>query len=241
MNIKRLAVFGDSWVYGDELIDPELRPQIGDECCHHTNTPYRLKKSFSGLIADHFNIDYENYGHPGASLQSTMWTFLWWLRQDIRHEDYLVLVGLTAADRQSWYNPEHQQMGDDPDWNKYIHSTWVNFGSSVIPQEWQKFGKDYLTLSHSDELSELNYEQAVYFFDGISKSRNLKLGQFNLFQQPKVLSADTLWWPDRNFRDDLAIRPDRKEIHAPMDHPNELGHEIVSKQLLSKINDVILT
>jgi len=26
-----------------------------------------------------------------------------------------------------------------------------------------------------------------------------------------------------------------------MDHPNELGHEIVSKQLLSKINDVILT
>ena len=81
----KLAVFGDSWTWGDELVDPKYPER---DCCDEGNDQYRLSHCFSGLIAEHYGWEYENYGHPGASLQSTVWTFLWWLQQDIKHEDY---------------------------------------------------------------------------------------------------------------------------------------------------------
>ena len=238
MNIKKLAVFGDSWVYGDELIDPTLETQ---ECCSHLNNDYRLSHSFSGLLAKELGVPYENYGHPGGSLQSTIWTFLWFL-ENTDWSDTVCVVGLTGPDRQTWFNPEHEHMGDDPEWNKFIHSTWVNFGSSVIPKVWQDFGKQYLTLSHDDQLSLYNYQQAVYFFDGIAKTKNIPLIQFNLYDPGTVISGcDTLLWPDQNMQKRLLDRPDEKQIHAPGHHPNENGHQIISKELLSEVNHAILT
>ena len=238
MNIKKLAVFGDSWVYGDELIDPTLETQ---ECCSHLNNDYRLSHSFSGLLAKELGVPYENYGHPGGSLQSTIWTFLWFL-ENTDWSDTVCVVGLTGPDRQTWFNPEHEHMGDDPEWNKFIHSTWVNFGSSVIPKVWQDFGKQYLTLSHDDQLSLYNYQQAVYFFDGIAKTKNIPLVQFNLYDPGTVISGcDTLLWPDQNMQKRLLDRPDEKQIHAPGHHPNENGHQIISKELLSEVNHAILT
>ncbi len=239
MNIKKLAVFGDSWVYGDELIDPTLEIQ---ECCSHLNNDYRLSHSFSGLLAKELGVPYENYGHPGGSLQSAIWTFLWFL-DNTDWSDTACVIGLTGPDRQSWFNPEHEHMGgDDPEWNKLIHSTWVNFGSDVVPKVWQDFGKQYLTLSHDSQLSLYNYQQAVYFFDGIAKTKNIPLVQFNLYDPGTVISGcDTLLWPDQNMKDKLLNRPDANKIHAPLHHPNELGHQIISKELLPKVNDVILT
>ena len=234
----KLAVFGDSWTWGDELVDPRYFER---DCCDVRNDQHRLEHCFSGRIAQHYNCEYENYGHPGASLQSTVWTFLWWLQQDIKHEDYVVLVGLTAADRQSWYNPDHVSYSNDPPWNKYIHSTWINFGSSVVPEEWRKLGKDYLTLSHCDELSVFNYQQAVYFFDGIAKTKNLRLGQFNFYRQPTQINASTLWWPEQNMQDYLYTLPNFKELHKPGHHPNENGHQIISKRLITNIDQYILT
>ena len=238
MNIKKLAVFGDSWVYGDELVDP-AHPEW--ECCDHYNNDYRLNHSFGGLLAKELGVPYENYGHPGGSLQSTIWTFLWFL-ENTDWSDTVCVVGLTGPDRQTWFNPEHEHMGDDPEWNKFIHSTWVNFGSSVIPKVWQDFGKQYLTLSHDNQLSLYNYQQAVYFFDGIAKTKNIPLIQFNLYDPGTVISGcDTLLWPEQNMKDGLLNRPDAKQIHAPQRHPNEIGHQIISKKLLSEVNHVILT
>ena len=238
MNIKQLAVFGDSWVYGDELIDPSLETQ---ECCSHLNNDYRLSHSFSGLLAKELGVPYENYGHPGGSLQSTIWTFLWFL-ENRDWSNTVCIIGLTAPDRQTWYNPEHEHMDDDPKWNKFIHSTWINFGSDSIPKVWQDFGKQYLALSHDDQLSLYNYQQAVYFFDGIAKTKNIPLVQFNLYDPETVISGcDTLLWPEQNMKDRLLNRPDAKQIHAPGHHPNELGHQIISKELLPKVNDAILT
>ena len=238
MNIKQLAVFGDSWVYGDELIDPSLETQ---ECCSHLNNDYRLSHSFSGLLAKELGVPYENYGHPGGSLQSTIWTFLWFL-ENRDWTDTVCVIGLTSPNRQTWYNPEHEHMDDDPKWNKFIHSTWINFGSDSIPKVWQDFGKQYLTLSDDDQLSLYNYQQAVYFFDGIAKTKNIPLVQFNLYDPETVISGcDTLLWPEQNMKDRLLNRPDAKQIHAPGHHPNELGHQIISKELLPKVNDAILT
>ena len=238
MNIKRLAVFGDSWVYGDELIDPQ-HPEW--ECCDHHNNDYRLSHSFSGLIAKELGVPYENFGHPGGSLQSAIWTFLWFL-ENRDWQDTLCVIGLTAPNRQTWFNPEHVHQGDDPEWNKFIHSTWINFGSDSISPEWQKFGKHYIAYSEDDQLSKYNYQQAVYLFDGIAQNKNIPLVQFNLYDpETEIKGVDTLLWPKHNMQKRLLDRTDAKQIHAPGHHPNELGHQIISKVLLSKINDVILT
>ena len=241
MEIKKLAVFGDSWIWGDELLDPKLRDDPDSHPCFTQNDEYRLSHCFSGLIAKKLGVPYENYGQPGASLQSTMWTFMWWLNtRDTA--DTMVLIGLTAPDRQSWYNPDHVSYSNDPEWNKYVHSAWVNFGSSSIPEEWQQFGKQYLTLSHCDELSRLNYHQAVLFFDGVSKSLDIPLLQFNLYQPWTRLKQEvsTLLWPTKNMQEVLLGRPDFKQIHAPGHHPNEQGHQIISEYLIPEINRVIL-
>ena len=239
MNIKKLAVFGDSWVYGDELIDPTLETQ---ECCSHLNTDYRLSHCFSGLLAKELGVPYENYGIPGGSLQSTIWTFLWFL-ENTDWSDTVCVIGLTSPDRQSWFNPEHEHMGDDdPEWNKLIHSTWVDFGSDSVPKVWQDFGKQYLTLCHDRQLSLYNYQQAVYFFDGIAKTKNIPLVQFNLYGPRTVISGcDTLLWPEQNMQKKLFERPDAKQIYAPQQHPNEIGHQIISKDLLPEVNRAILT
>ena len=240
MAINRLAVFGDSWIYGDELIDPSIP---GLECCDHQNKRYRNTHSFSALIAEHFQFPHENFGHPGASLQSTIWTFLWFLENRTCHQDTLCLVGLTGTDRQSWFNPDHEHFGDDPLWNKFIHSTWVNFGSSVVPPEWRDFGKQYLTLSSCNQLSALNYLQAVMFFDGVSKAQGIPLLQFNLYDPHTSIKTDasTLLWPEQNLQHTLLERPDSKDIHAPGHHPNEQGHQIISELLIPEIKRAILT
>ena len=234
----KLAVFGDSWTWGDELVDPK---QPDWECCFTQNDSYRLSHCFAGLIAQHYDCELENYGHPGASLQSITWTFLWWLRQDIVHEDYVILIGLTSADRQSWYNPNHKSYSNDPVWNKYIHNVWVNFGSSIVPDEWRDMVKAWTVLSQSPELSEYNYEQAVYLFDGVAHARKLRLAQYNIFHPPKTLDVATMWWPEDNYRHRLLRHPMREDIHAKGDHPNENGHQIVSKELIKQIDQYILT
>ena len=48
-SIKQVVSFGDSWVYGDELIDPNLKKVLPDVTTHNfQNDSYRLKNCFSG-------------------------------------------------------------------------------------------------------------------------------------------------------------------------------------------------
>ena len=76
----------------------------------------------------------------------------------------------------------------------------------------------------------------------MSKTKNIPLVQFNLYNPQTVINnVDTLAWPTSNLREELLRRADSNKIHAPDDHPNENGHKIISKQLLKRINDVILT
>ena len=235
-SIKQVVSFGDSWVYGDELINPNLKKVLPDVTVHNfQNDSYRLKNCFSGIIADHYNVPLENFGHPGASLRSTIWSFLWWLENGECQTDSLILIGLTSSDRESWYNSDHVVQGKDPDWNRYIHSSWVDFGSSIVPEEWSNFSKKYITLSQCNEVSKLNYQQTLYFFNGIATTHSLNLYQFNIFTPPVNIEVPTLLWPNK------SIQGMAKVPKAPGGHPNENGHLEISKYLLNEIEFAILT
>jgi len=240
MRFKKIVGFGDSWMYGDELIDPEyLSANPNGHYSDEQNFPYRLKHCFLGQLGQHYGVPIENFGIPGGSLGSTMWTFQWWLdHETLPLEECLVLIALTNADRITHYNPNHVHYSDDPPWNKFVHSTWVNFGSSVVPDPYAQMIKSQIVLTDCKELSQLNYQQAVLFFDGVSARNNLNTVQFNIMPASRlVMNAPTLQEPDFCWTLWFRDHPEnqKRELVCKDGHPNEIGHSLIRDHLISLI------
>ena len=241
MQFQKIVGFGDSWIYGDELMDPSY--QAINPNGHYSddqNTDYRLKNCFLGQLGTHYNVPTENFGIPGGSLDSAMWTFQWWLdHETVPLDQCLILIGLTNSDRISHYNPKHQHYSNDPPCNKFVHSTWVNFGSSVVPDDFATMIKYQMTLTNCRALNQLNYQQAVLFFDGIAARNNLNLLQFNIMPAERpVANTPTLAWPDFAwtlwFRDHPGNQ--RRELICAHGHPNEIGHSLIRDRLITHID-----
>ena len=241
MRFKKIVGFGDSWTYGDELLDPELLSQHPDaHFCWVQNTDYRERNCFLGQLATHYGVPFENFGIPGGSLTSAQWTYQWWLdHETVPLNECLVLIGLTNSDRITHYNPNHVHYSNDPPWNKFVHSSWVNFGSSVVPEEFCNLIKRQIVLTTCPELEKLNYQQAVLFFDGVSARNRIPTIQFNIMPGERpVVNAPTLIEPDFSwtmwFRDHPGNQ--QRELIKPQGHPNEIGHGLMKQRLISLID-----
>jgi hypothetical protein len=243
MKFKKIVGFGDSWMYGDELLDPELARKHSDaHTCWEQNDHYRHQYNFLGLLGQHYGVPVENFGIPGGSMQSSIWTFQWWLDHEPNPEECLVLVGHTDSDRLSFYNPEHKSIGNDPPWNKFIHSTWVEFGSSVVPEEFRTMIKQQLVLTNCRRLARLNYQQTVLFFDGVAARKNIPLMQFHIMPADMPIDLPTIIWP--NFSTTMWFRDhpgnQSRELIFPGGHPNEIGHKMITEKLISTIDSATM-
>jgi hypothetical protein len=244
MKFDKIVGFGDSWMYGDELLDPQLTA-IDPEahCSWDQNTQYRESQCFLGQLSKHYDLPAENFGIPGGSLESTEWTYLWWLDHEPDPARCLALIFLTESNRASFYNPNHVHYSNDPPWNKFVHSTWVHFGSSVIGPDFTDMIKRYLVLTECPGLWHLRYQRAVTLFDANAGRQNIATLMFNTLPpvQP-VEGLRTLVWP--NFAWTLYFRehPDNRDraLIKPGGHPNERGHEIIRDMLIPEIDRVIL-
>jgi len=244
MKIRKIVGFGDSWMYGDELLDPELKRQHSDaHTCWVQNVEYREQHSFLGRLGQHYDLPTENFGIPGGSLDSAQWTYLWWLDHEPNPEQCLVIVFLTESNRASFYNPNHVHYSNDPPWNKFVHSTWVHFGSSVIGPEFTDMIKRYLVLTECEALWDLRYRQAVLFFDGQRSRCAIPTLMFNTLPPVRPMpDVSSLVWPEfawtRYFRD----HPENQDrgLIMPGGHPNERGHELIRDMLIPELDRVIL-
>lgn len=239
MKFKKIVGFGDSWMHGDELLDSELLKQWPDaHSCWTQNDNYRLGHCFLGLLGKHYGVPTENFGIPGGSMQSSIWTYLWWLEHEPNPEDCLVLVGHTDSDRLSFYNPDHKHFSNDPPWNKFVHSTWVEFGSSVVPEPFRDLAKRHLVLTNCQALCKLNYQQTVMFFDGQAARHNIPTMQFHIMPADVEMDLPTMIWPGFSttmwFRDHPGNQ--RRELIKPGGHPNEQGHQMIADKLILSID-----
>lgn len=245
MKFQKIIAFGDSWIYGDELLDPVLQSQHADaHACWSQNTNYRQRHCFLGLLGEHYQVPTVNFGIPGGSLQSTIWTFLWWLEHEPHPDRCMVLIGLTEGDRFSYYDPDHVHYGDDPEWNKFVHSTWVDAGCSVVKPEFRDLCKRQTVLTACPELNQYNYLQALMLFDGVSSRMSIPLLQFHIARpyQPSAVPVPSLIWPQRDLCRYFLDRPDNRnrEYYKPGGHPNERGHEIIRDLLIPEVDRVTL-
>jgi hypothetical protein len=243
MTFKKIVGFGDSWMYGDELLDPELVSQDSNaHSCWTQNTNYREQHCFLGLLGRHYRVPTENFGIPGGSLQSSIWTALWWLEHEPNPEQCLVLVAHTDHDRITHYNPNHVHYSNDPPWNKFVHSSWVHHGSSVIPEPFRDLIKRQMVLTSCPELDQLQYQQTAIFFDGVSARRNIPMLQFHVMPAGKTLMLPTEIWPGFSLTMWFRDHPNnqKRELIMPGGHPNEIGHQMISERLISEIDRAII-
>jgi hypothetical protein len=243
MKFKKIVGFGDSWMYGDELLDPVLIQQRSDaHSCWHQNDSYRTSHNFLGLLGNHYGVPVENFGIPGGSMQSSIWTFQWWLDHEPDPDSCLVLVGHTDSDRMSFYNPNHKHYANDPPWNKFIHSTWVQYGSSVVPEDFRSMVKQQLVLTNCSELARLNHMQTVLCFDGIASRKHIPIMQFHIMPADNRLDLPTEIWPGFSttmwFRDHPGNQ--KRELIMPGGHPNEIGHKMIADKLISTIDSATM-
>jgi hypothetical protein len=234
MKFKKIVGFGDSWMWGDELLDPQLIDHPQAHPVLHQNTPYRESHCFLGLLGKHYNVPTENFGFPGGSMQSAVWCYLWWLENEPNPEECLVLVGHTDAARTSFYNPNHTSYTNDPPWHRFVHSSWIHAGTTAVQDEWHDMVKRYFVLTDCPQLTQLNYRQNVLFWD------RPNVVQFCTQLPPLVAQAKNLLWPDRNVGDLVRRESNSREYFASGGHPNEKGHEVITKHLISHIDHVIL-
>lgn len=241
MKFEKIVAFGDSWVWGDELLDPVL---VDHEHAHPVlmeNTPYRESHCFLGQLGKHYGVPTQNFGIPGGSLQSTIWTYLWWMQHEtVPLNKCAVLVGLTDPNRQTFYNPNHVAYDNDPEWNQFVHSAWVHSGGASPNDYWTQMVKLHWTLTDCHESQVLNYQQTVLFFEGQSHYQTGPLLQFNTMFGVLDLPCPTLIWSDSSLDSRLRDLSQHSELFAPHGHPSEKGHEILRDNLIIELDRVTL-
>ena len=237
MKFDKIVAFGDSWVWGDELLNPTLIDHPHAHPVLIENTDYRESHCFAGLLGKHYGVPVENFGWPGGSNQSAIWCYLWWLEREPAPERCLVLVGITDSNRTSFYNPNHVSYANDPPWNRFVHSAWVHAGNSANTAEWQDMVKRFTVLTDCRELHNLWHKQTLLFFDGQNKGNLL---QFCTIPPCMSYPVNSLLWPNTSLGLLLNQQPNKNELFAPMRHPNEKGHEVVRDLLINEIERAII-
>lgn len=238
MMFKKIVGFGDSWMWGDELLNPTLVDHPYAHPVLDENTPYRESHCFLGLLGQHYGVPTENFGIAGGSMQSSIWTYLWWIEHEtLPLDDCLVLVAHTDPDRLTFYNPRHIHMVNDPPWNKFVHSAWVHSGADCFGPEWNDMVKRFFVLSNCNALQKLNAQQTVLFFDGQSHAMNHNVLQFYSMYPHYRFDVDSMLWPDQSL---AHIVGEDRALYAPDGHPNEKGHVVISNQLIIEIDRAII-
>jgi len=238
VNFDKIVGFGDSWVYGDELMDPAL-VSSNIHFSNPVNNQYRNRHCFLGQLGQHYGVPVQNFGIPGGSLQSTIWTYIQWKMQDIEYKNSLVIVWLTESDRNSFINAKRQNSGN----NMLVHSTWVDSGSTNVDSEFTKWVKQFQVMSNCRQLAHLNYSHAVTFFDGQSIANNLFLLQFNGAPPPAELKLQTLCNSTLDWTTYFRDHPgnQNRELIMPDGHPNEMGHKLICDHLIIEIDRAIIS
>lgn len=236
MKFDSIAVFGDSWVWGDELVDPVLASQ-GVDVWSRENDSYRLANCFTGRLSSHFGIPAENFGYPGASLTSMVWSYLWWLEHKGTPSNALVLVALTDPWRTSFYNPGHIIYENDPPWHRFVHTSWAASQCDIYHHDWHHMIKLHSVLTNSPESSRLNLWEKMLFWQGQHAMWN-SVFQFHVLHDNGVPSVDLTGhlMPGQC----LADYVDAPHFKCAQGHPNELGHQVIANVLINRLKPVII-
>ena len=239
MKFDKIVGFGDSFMWGDELVDPVLRARHNRPGAYwQENTQYREQNCFLGLLATHYQVPFENFGWPGGSMQSATWCYLWWRQQETLPLDRcLVLVCHTDANRTSYYNSRRHMFPNDPPWHRFVHSAWVHYAKADVEPEWHNMVKQHYTLTDCEELRVLRYQESLLFWEGIQRYHSAVL-QFSSIAPPVNQYASNSVLVNQSLQN--LINQNRTDLACDHGHPNEKGHLAIRDLLIPEIDHAII-
>jgi hypothetical protein len=229
--IQRLVAFGDSWTYGDELIQPN-RPDI-QLASDPKNNDYRLRHCFAGQVARHYGWQLENLGTCGQSLQSMIWCFESWLDQNANgYNDALIVVGLTHSSRISWWDAD-----PSPRTGLHRHSTVLE--ATPATSIWHNIQRNWRTYSACDDLYRKQYQTAVYLFSGHCARLNIPCVMLNVFGDVPDIPHNPVDNPGQDLMGmvvDPGKGPPKSNETWAQNHPNSNGHSIIAQWIIQHID-----
>lgn len=217
--IDTLVAFGCSFTYGDELLDPKIKP--GEPCNSRYNDHYRNKNCFAGRVADHYNLNFINTAEPGGTLESMRYA-LYWATQNLNIKNCLLIVGMTEPSRNSYFDDNLSNI----EWTKHRHSTWLK--TSPVDY-WSELDRLWTSLCYCDNWEKFNVYQTLQIFE----SANVPMVFLPIFE------AASQW--DHKYKADFVLQSWLADKDfAEYGHPNQNGHQKVAQRLIKYIDRVKL-
>jgi len=227
---RKIVCFGDSFAWGDELVAPD---QI--RAADYDNRFYREQHCYTGILADHYGVVAENLAFPGGSCQSTRWIYTWWRQQESDPESCLVLVQLSGPWRSSQFDQHRIQHETDAEWNRFIHSAWIESYKHNHAMAYQYFMAEQ-TLADCDFRNNLVQAETYLFFQGQTTVHPMLMFNSQCCTLEHGIMPDNLLWQGHDLN---WLLPD-SEIWATNGHLNEQGHQKLADILIKDIDRVIL-
>lgn len=195
---------GDSWVFGCEILDPELSKLYpdsthpGEHDFEEANDEYRRPKIFSTHLSKIFNANVVNLSWPaddnGTILRRTMdYITNKYIANHLPTTNLFVIIGWSSPERNSfWYRDENINMH---------FRLWPNVPHfDAKPQ--QKFWELYVAHLWNPEEYIPRYVFNVVQFQNFCRAHGIKWLCFNSFYQvPQKNVAD---WVDLDIREELG-------------------------------------
>lgn len=227
---RRIVVFGDSWAYGSDLVDPALIPKLESEGYgledaewkyFHENVAYREKYRYSNVLSDLLDISVENYSEPGDSLIGMKEKFInWFSKQSIQGWDTTVIFGTTGPDRYSFYSEQDK---------KWINSGYLQYGMRDHPlaETWKR----HIAYSSCRELSDYTLKEFVLSTRALCLEKSMTSIFAPVFTESKTDAIFSMPFSMRELMD--IEQRNGHNVWSWGEHPNELGHKFIAKHLIS--------
>ena len=197
---------GDSWVFGCEIVDPELQKQydsdvyVGFYDFEEANDSYRRPRVFSHHLQKYFDAEITNLSWPaddnGNILRRTIdYISNKYLANNLSTEDLFVMIGWSSPERNSfWYKDDNISM------NFRLWPQVRHFDS----KEQERFWELYVAYLWNAEEYLPRYVLNVIQFQNFCKAHNIKWMCWNSFYQ-RPNSHHVSLWDDLDIKSELEL------------------------------------
>lgn len=202
---KKLEIIcdGDSWVFGCEIVDPELKNQYADDVYvghydfEEENDAYRIPKIFPTHLAKLLNADVTNLSWPaddnGSILRRTIeYITSNYIAKGKSTDNLFVMVG--------WSSPERNSFWYKDDTLSHLFRLWPQVQHFDAPAQ-EKFWEIYVLYLWNAEEYMTRYVFNVLQLQNFCNQHNIKWMCFNSFYQtPKKTVTE---WNDLDVKKEL--------------------------------------
>lgn len=158
----KLITFGDSWVWGDELLEEkESVPEnnTSSTLSHEYNT-FKHTNNIGGVVnKNHKFDDYINYATNGGSNQHIIYDLMNYINSEDYDENDFIMIGLTTPNRNIIYSNVSKTPLTWPGWD---YDSYMSYCDPSLPGnvDFENWWKSHIKVNSNKRNDILSYTQS---------------------------------------------------------------------------------